>query len=47
MPSILVESAFISNKNEEKDLRDKGFRKNVAESIYKAVKRFKSKYERI
>jgi N-acetylmuramoyl-L-alanine amidase len=47
MPSILVESAFISNKNEEKDLRNKGFRKKVAEAIYKAVKRFKAKYERI
>jgi N-acetylmuramoyl-L-alanine amidase len=47
MPSILVESAFISNKDEEKRLRDKGFRKDVAESIYKAIKRFKAKYERI
>jgi len=47
MPSVLVETAFISNKDEEKDLRDKGFRKKVAESIYQAVKRFKAKYERI
>ncbi|MCP4568276.1 MAG: N-acetylmuramoyl-L-alanine amidase, partial [FCB group bacterium] len=47
MPSILVESAFISNKEEEKLLRKKSFRKKVAEGIYNAVKRFKAKYERI
>ncbi len=47
MPSILVEAAFISNKNEEKKLRDKKYRKKVAESIYETVKRFKAKYERI
>lgn len=46
MPSILVESAFISNKEEEQLLRDKGYRKKVAEAIYEAVKRFKAKYER-
>jgi N-acetylmuramoyl-L-alanine amidase len=47
MPSILVEAAFISNKKEEKMLRDKKFRKKVAESVYNAIKRFKAKYERI
>ena len=47
MPSILVETAFISNEEEEKLLRDKKYRKNVAESIYETVKRFKAKYERI
>ena len=47
MPSILVETAFISNKGEEKLLRKKSFRKKVAEGIYNAVKRFKAKYERI
>lgn len=47
MPSILVESAFLSNKDEEKKLRSKKFRKKVATSIYNAIKRFKAKYERI
>ncbi len=47
MPSILVESAFLSNKNEEKKLRSSSFRKKVATSIYEAIKRFKAKYERI
>jgi len=47
MPSILVETAFISNKDEENLLRKSSFRKDVAEGIYNAVKRFKAKYERI
>ncbi|MEZ5358885.1 MAG: N-acetylmuramoyl-L-alanine amidase [Candidatus Zixiibacteriota bacterium] len=47
MPSILVESAFISNKEEEKLLRKSSFRKDIAEGLYEAVKRFKAKYERL
>jgi len=45
MPSILVETAFISNADEESLLKSTGFRDDVAEAIYNAVKRFKSKYE--
>ncbi len=44
-PSILVEAAFISNKTEEKLLRDSDFHKEVADGIYQAIKRFKAKYE--
>ncbi|MFZ5980442.1 MAG: N-acetylmuramoyl-L-alanine amidase [Candidatus Zixiibacteriota bacterium] len=44
-PSVLVESAFITNKTEEKLLKDKKYQKEVAEGIYQAVKRFKAKYE--
>ena len=44
-PSVLVESAFITNKTEEKLLKDKKYHKQVAEGIYQAVKRFKAKYE--
>ena len=47
MPSILVETAFISNEKEEKLLRKSSFRKDVAEGIYESVKRFKAKYERL
>ncbi len=45
MPSALIEVAFLSNAKEEKLLRNKKFRKKVAQSIYKALKRFKRKYE--
>jgi N-acetylmuramoyl-L-alanine amidase len=43
-PSVLLETAFISNKTEEKLLKDKNYHKDVARSIYEAVKRFKAKY---
>ncbi len=44
-PSVLVEAAFISNKTEEKILKDRKYRQLVAKGIYNAVKRFKAKYE--
>ncbi|MFH1700659.1 MAG: N-acetylmuramoyl-L-alanine amidase [Candidatus Zixiibacteriota bacterium] len=47
MPSILIEAAFISNKDEENLLRKKSFRNDIAEAIYNSIKRFKAKYERI
>jgi len=46
MPSVLVEVAFISNRQEEKLLRDKKFRRKAARAIYEGLKRFKRKYER-
>ena len=44
-PSVLIEAAFISNKTEEKLLKDKKYQKAVAKGIYSAIKRFKAKYE--
>jgi N-acetylmuramoyl-L-alanine amidase len=44
-PSILVESGFISNRTEEKLLKDDDYQEDVARSIYDAIKRFKAKYE--
>lgn len=45
-PSVLVESAFISNKDEEKLLDSGKYQDQVAEAIYDAIKRFKAKYEK-
>ena len=45
-PSVLIESAFISNKGEEKKLKDKKYQERVAQGLYEAIKRFKAKYER-
>jgi N-acetylmuramoyl-L-alanine amidase len=39
-PSILVETAFISNPAEEKKLRSRSFQKKMARGILKGVKRF-------
>lgn len=44
-PSVLIESAFISNKSEEKKLKDKKYQEKVAKGLYEAIKRFKAKYE--
>jgi len=46
MPSILVEAAFLTNKEDENLLRSKNYRQEVAEAIYAGLKRFKSKYEK-
>jgi len=44
-PSVLIESAFISNPREEKKLKDKGYQEKIASGLYDAIKRFKAKYE--
>ncbi len=45
MPSVLVESAFISNGDEENTLRKRSFQKKVARSIYESILAFKAKYD--
>lgn len=45
MPSILIETGFISNQSEEKLLTDKAFQKEMASAISTAVISFKKKYE--
>lgn len=40
MPAVLVETAFISNADEEKKLADAAFQQSVADGIAKAVGRF-------
>ncbi|MDH4133255.1 MAG: N-acetylmuramoyl-L-alanine amidase [Gammaproteobacteria bacterium] len=39
IPSILVETAYISNPAEEAKLRDKGFQRRMAEGIFAGLKR--------
>lgn len=45
MPNILIETAFISNKKEEKLLRSDDFQDKAAEAIYESIRKFKDKYE--
>ncbi len=40
MPSILVEIAFISNRNEEKKLRSRKFRSSVANALFHSIVEF-------
>ena len=45
MPSVLVETAFISNVNEEKFLKSENGQKKMAEGIYEGIKNFIQDYE--
>jgi len=39
IPSVLIETAFISNPAEERKLRDRAFQRRMAKSIFKGLKR--------
>jgi N-acetylmuramoyl-L-alanine amidase len=45
MPAVLVETAFISNRKDEKLLKKGSFRQKIAEAIFESVRDFKKKYE--
>jgi len=45
MPSILVETAFISNKYEERLLKSRSFQRKVSEAIGESICEFKTIYE--
>jgi N-acetylmuramoyl-L-alanine amidase len=40
VPSVLVETAFISNPSEEKKLRTPAFQRRIAEGIFRGIKRY-------
>jgi N-acetylmuramoyl-L-alanine amidase len=40
MPSILAEVGFISNPDEEKELRKDSYRQSIAEALYEGVKKY-------
>ncbi|MFO8061481.1 MAG: N-acetylmuramoyl-L-alanine amidase [bacterium] len=44
MPAVLVETAFISNNEEEKDLKKPDFRKKLAKNIYNGLRGFIDEY---
>ncbi len=46
MPSVLVETAFISNVEEEKLLKTKTFQKKIAKGIAEGILKFKRMYEK-
>jgi N-acetylmuramoyl-L-alanine amidase len=46
MPAILVESAFITNPEEERKLRRDEYRQRIAEALCEGVGKFVTRYER-
>ena len=45
MPAVLVETAFISNPEDEAMLKKDSFRQKIAQAIFESIKEFKKKYE--
>jgi len=45
MPAVLVETAFISNKNDEKILKDEKKQSLIADAMRDSIIRFRDKYE--
>jgi N-acetylmuramoyl-L-alanine amidase len=45
MPAVLVESAFITNPQEERRLRQDGYRQRIAEALFQGISRYKLRYE--
>ncbi len=45
-PSVLVETGFISNRDEERLLKTAEYQQAVADALYDSIQRFKEKYER-
>jgi N-acetylmuramoyl-L-alanine amidase len=43
VPSILVETAFISNPEEERRLNDEGYQEKIAQAIFKGIRRYFTK----
>lgn len=46
MPSVLVESAFITNPKEERKLQRDEYRQQVAEALLAGIAKFKARYEK-
>ncbi len=46
MPAVLVECGFLSNKREEKLLRNEKTRERISEAIFRGIKRFLLTYEK-
>ncbi len=44
VPTVLVETAFISHSDDETRLRDQGFRRRIAEAVYRGITRFLAVY---
>lgn len=47
MPSVLVETAFISNRREEKRLASRAYQKRVADAIVKGVKNYAATIDQV
>lgn len=47
MPNILVETAFVSNREDEKFLRSKAGQTKLAEALFQGIRRYRAEYEKL
>lgn len=47
MPNVLVETAYLSNPQDEAFLRSDAGQRKIAEALFQAVKRYKEEYEKL
>jgi N-acetylmuramoyl-L-alanine amidase len=47
MPNVLVETAYLSNRDDEKFLKSQAGQQKIAESLARAIKRYKEEYEKL
>jgi N-acetylmuramoyl-L-alanine amidase len=47
MPNVLIETAFISNREDERLLRTESVQMKIADAIFRAVKRYREEYQKL
>jgi len=47
MPNVLIELGFITNKNDARRLKQAAYRQKAAESIFKALMKYKTRHEKL
>jgi len=47
MPNVLVEAAYLSNREDERYLKSDSGQQKIAESLYRAIKTYKEEYEKL
>lgn len=47
MPNVLIETAYLSNREDERFLKSESGQTKIAESLFRAVKRYKESYEKL
>ncbi len=47
MPNVLVETAYLSNREDEKFLKSAAGQQKVAEALFRAIRKYKVEYEKL
>lgn len=47
MPNVLVETAYLSNREDERFLKSETGQQKIAESLFRAIKKYKEEYEKL